>query len=469
VETQAQQQPGLWPLLKEAIAGSRGRDFTEGSIPRAVVLLAVPMVMEMFMESLFGFVDMLFVSKLGAESLAAVAITESMMSILYSIAVGLGMSTTAMVARRVGEKDYVEAGNSAVQAIFIGIAVSVTIGLLGILGAPSLLKLMGADQKVIEVGSGFTRTMFGACASIFLLFLLNAIFRGAGDASIAMRSLWLANAINIVLCPTFIYGIGPIPAFGVQGSAMATTIGRSTGVLYQLWYLFTGRGRLHVHLSQFHVKPAIMLRLVRISITGIAQLLISSASWIGLMRIMSTFGTAVLAGYVLAIRTIIVTILPAWGMANAAATLTGQNLGAKKPERAERSVMLTGFYNMCFLGFIGVIFFFGAEPIIAIYTSDPNVAQYGVSCLRYISVGYLAFGWGMVLVQAFNGAGDTITPTIVNFFCFWLWQIPLAYILAKMMGMGPQGVFLAITIAQTTMAIVGFILFRRGKWKTVKV
>lgn len=467
--TSEQESSGIWPLLKEAVAGSRHRDYTEGSITRAVVLLAVPMVLEMFMESLFGFVDMLFVSRLGAESLAAVALTESMMAILYGIAVGLSMSTTAMVARRVGEKDHDAAARTAVQAILIGVAVSSAIAVTGLAFAPKLLELMGASPQVIATGSAFTRTMLGGCASVFLLFLLNAVFRGAGDAAVAMRSLWLANAINIVLCPALIYGIGPVPAFGVQGSAIATTIGRSTGVAYQLWRLFGGEGRLQIRLSQFHVQKDVMLRLVRISLTGIAQVLIGSASWLALMRIMSTFGTAALAGYVLAVRTIVVTILPAWGMANAAATLTGQNLGAKRPERAERSVLLTGFYNMCFLASIGIVFYFGAERIIAVYAPEPVVAQYGVSCLRFISFGYVAFGWGMVLVQAFNGAGDTITPTMVNFVCFWLWQIPLAYVLSKVAGYGPDGLYLAIVIAQVTMAITGFTLFRRGKWKRVSV
>lgn len=459
---------GALAFLKEALSGTR-RDFTEGSIPRAVVLLAVPMVLEMFMESLFGFVDMLFVSKLGAEAVAAVALTEGMMSLLFGVAVGLSMSTTAMVARRVGEKNWEEAAVVAVQAIFVGLAVASVVATIGLLAAPHLLRGMGADAKVIEVGSAFTRTLMGGSASVFLLFLLNAVFRGAGDASVAMRSLWLANAINIVLCPTFIYGFGPIPAMGVQGSAIATTIGRSTGVLFQLFMLTSGRGRLHVQPHHWKFKPDVMLRLVRISITGIAQVLVSSASWIGLMRLMATFGTAALAGYMMAVRTIVVTILPAWGMANAAATLVGQNLGAKKPDRAERSVMLAGLLNMSFLGCIGLIFFFLAGPIMSLYTHDPKVTEYGMGCLRIIAFGYLFFGWGMVLVQAFNGAGDTVTPTIVNIFCFWLWQIPIAYVLSTVLGYGPWGIFYAITIAHSTMAVTGFILFRRGKWKMVRV
>ena len=462
------ESPGALAFLKEALSGTR-RDFTEGSIPRAVVLLAVPMVLEMFMESLFGFVDMLFVSKLGAEAVAAVALTEGMMSLLFGVAVGLSMSTTAMVARRVGEKNHEEAAVVAVQAIFVGLAVACVVALTGLLAAPHLLRVMGADPKVIEIGSGFTRTLMGGSASVFLLFLLNAVFRGAGDASVAMRSLWLANAINIVLCPTFIYGFGPIPAMGVQGSAIATTIGRSTGVLFQLFMLTSGRGRLHVQRQHWQLKPEVMLRLVRISITGIAQVLVSSASWIGLMRLMATFGTAALAGYMMAVRTIVVTILPAWGMANAAATLVGQNLGAKKPERAERSVMLAGLLNMSFLGCIGLMFFFFARPIMNLYTHDPQVMEYGMGCLRIIAFGYLFFGWGMVLVQAFNGAGDTITPTIVNICCFWLWQIPIAYVLSTILGHGPWGIFYAITIAHSTMAVTGFILFRRGKWKMVRV
>lgn len=464
----AGERGGTLAFLKEALAGTR-RDFTEGSIPRAVVLLAVPMVLEMFMESLFGFVDMLFVSKLGAEAVAAVALTEGMMSLLFGVAVGLSMSTTAMVARRVGEKNWEEAGVVAVQAVFVGLAISSVVAVTGILAAPHLLRGMGADEKVVEVGARFTQTLMGGACSVFLLFLLNAVFRGAGDASVAMRSLWLANAINIVLCPTFIYGLGPFPAMGVQGSAIATTIGRSSGVLFQLYMLTSGRGRLHVHASQWRFRPDVMLKLVKISVTGIAQVLVSSASWIGLMRIMATFGTAALAGYMMAVRTIVVTILPAWGMANAAATLVGQNLGAKKPERAERSVMLAGLLNMSFLGCIGLIFFFFAPRIIGLYTHAPEVMQYGVGCLRIIAFGYLFFGWGMVLVQSFNGAGDTVTPTIVNIFCFWLWQIPLAYTLSTVLGYGPWGIYYAITIAHSTMAVTGFILFRRGKWKMVRV
>lgn len=464
----ASESGGTLAFIKEALAGTR-RDFTEGSIPRAVILLAVPMVLEMFMESLFGFVDMLFVSKLGAEAVAAVALTEGMMSLLFGVAVGLSMSTTAMVARRVGEKNWEEAGVVAVQAIFVGLSISLLVAAGGVLAAPHLLRGMGADEKVIAVGSRFTQTLMGGSASVFLLFLLNAVFRGAGDASVAMRSLWLANAINIVLCPTFIYGFGPIPAMGVQGSAIATTIGRSTGVLYQLFMLTSGRGRLHVKPHHWKLEPAVMLRLVRISATGIAQVLVSSASWIGLMRIMATFGTAALAGYMMAVRTIVVTILPAWGMANAAATLVGQNLGARKPDRAERSVMLAGLLNMSFLGCIGLIFFFFARPIIGLYTHDPEVMQYGIGCLRIIAFGYLFFGWGMVLVQSFNGAGDTVTPTIVNIFCFWLWQIPLAYALSTVFNFGPWGIYYAITIAHSTMAVTGFILFRRGKWKMVRV
>ncbi|MEP7363528.1 MAG: MATE family efflux transporter [Acidobacteriota bacterium] len=459
---------GALAFIREALAGTR-RDFTEGSIPRAVILLAVPMVLEMFMESLFGFVDMLFVSKLGAEAVAAVALTEGIMSLLFGVAVGLSMSTTAMVARRVGEKNWEEAGTVAVQAIFVGLAVAGVVAITGVTLAPHLLSGMGAEEKVIETGTAFTRTLMGGSASVFLLFLLNAVFRGAGDASIAMRSLWLANAINIVLCPTMIYGLGPIPAMGVQGSAIATTIGRSTGVLYQLFMLTSGRGRLHVQRHHWRFKPDVMLRLVRISITGIAQVLVSSASWISLMRLMATFGTAALAGYMMAVRTIVVTILPAWGMANAAATLVGQNLGANKPDRAERSVMLAGLLNMSFLGCIGLIFFFFARPIIGLYSHDPEVMQYGIGCLRIVAFGYLFFGWGMVLVQSFNGAGDTVTPTIVNIFCFWLWQIPIAYTLSTILGHGPWGIFYAITIAHSTMAVTGFILFRRGKWKMVRV
>lgn len=459
---------GILAFLKEALSGTK-RDFTEGSLSRAVILLAVPMVLEMSMESLFGFVDMLFVSKLGADAVAAVALTEGMMSLLFGVAVGLSMSTTAMVARRVGEKNWEEAGVVAVQAVFVGLAVSGVVAVTGLLAAPHLLRGMGASEAVVATGARFTQTLLGGSCSVFLLFLLNAVFRGAGDASVAMRTLWLANAINIVLCPLLIHGFGPVPAMGVQGSAIATTIGRSSGVLFQFYMLLSGRGRLHVHASQWRLQPAVMARLVRISITGIAQVLVSSASWIGMMRLMATFGTAALAGYMMAIRTIVVTILPAWGMANAAATLVGQNLGAKKPDRAERSVMLAGFLNMCFLGFVGLCFFFCARQIIGLYSHEPAVMEHGVTCLRVIAFGYLFFGWGMVLVQSFNGAGDTVTPTVVNIVCFWLWQIPLAYALSVVFDLGPRGIFYAITAAHSAMAVTGFLLFRRGKWKMVRV
>ncbi|MCC6291131.1 MAG: MATE family efflux transporter [Bryobacterales bacterium] len=459
---------GILAFLKEALSGTK-RDFTEGSLSRAVVLLAVPMVLEMSMESLFGFVDMLFVSKLGAAAVAAVALTEGMMSLLFGVAVGLSMSTTAMVARRVGEKNWEEAGVVAVQAVFVGLAVSGVVAVTGLLAAPHLLRGMGASEAVVATGARFTQTLLGGSCSVFLLFLLNAVFRGAGDASVAMRTLWLANAINIVLCPLLIHGFGPVPAMGVQGSAIATTIGRSSGVLFQFYMLLSGRGRLHVHASQWRLQPAVMARLVRISITGIAQVLVSSASWIGMMRLMATFGTAALAGYMMAIRTIVITILPAWGMANAAATLVGQNLGAKKPDRAERSVMLAGLLNMCFLGFVGLCFFFFARQIIGLYTHEPAVMEHGVTCLRVIAFGYLFFGWGMVLVQSFNGAGDTVTPTVVNIVCFWLWQIPLAYALSVVFDLGPRGIFYAITAAHSAMAVTGFLLFRRGKWKMVRV
>ena len=455
-------------FLRSAIAGTE-RDFTQGSIGRAVALLAIPMVLEMSMESLFGFVDALFVTRLGKEAVATIGITESILVLIYGVAWGLSMSTTAMVARRIGEKDPEGAAVAATQAILLGIGVAVVAGIFGVLGASHLLRWMGAEEAIIQRGSSFTATILGGSVTIFLLFLLNAIFRGAGDASIALRSLILSNAINIVLDPCFIFGLGPFPELGLLGAAVATTIGRGCGVAFQLWVLFSGHGRIHVRWSQFHVVPSVMWRLLRVSSTGIVQILISNASWVGMIRILATFGSSALAGCTLAFRTIVVVILPAWGMANAAATLVGQNLGAGKPDRAERSVWIAGFYNMCFLGSIGLIFILWPAHVLSIYQPDPVIVPYGVACLRFISYGYLFYAYGMVLVQAFNGAGDTVTPTYINLFCNWLWQIPLAYVLAIPLGLGPSGVFLAITTAACTQAAVSALIFRRGRWKQQRI
>jgi len=456
-------------FLREAVVGSQ-QDFTEGSIGRAIFLLAVPMVLEMMMESLFGIVNVLWVAKfLGKEATATVGITESLLTMVFAVAMGLSMATTATVARRIGEKDHHGASIAAVQSIILGVVASIPVGIIAIAFAPQMFTLMGASDGVIASGTGYARVILGGNVVIMQLFLINAVFRGAGDASIAMRVLWIANVINIVLDPCLIFGLGPFPKLGVTGSAIATTIGRGTGVLFQLWFLFGGRRRVKVDWRGIRLNAEVMTRMVRISLGGMFQFLIATASWLGLVRIVAVFGDAALAGYTVALRIIIFAILPSWGMSNAAATLVGQNLGAGKPARAERSVWVTGFANMCFLGLVAIIFITFAERLIGIFTTDPAVVPYGVSCLRFISYGYIFYAYGMVMVQSFNGAGDTNTPTVINLCCYWLFQIPLAYSLAIPFGFGAEGVFVAITLAESLLAVVSVVVFRRGKWKTRKV
>ena len=460
----ADKQQTLWSSLVEAVRGSH-QDYTTGSLNRAILLLAVPMVLEMVLESLFAVVDIFWVGRLGANATATVGLTESMLSLVFSVGFGLSLSTTAMVARRIGEKDPEGAAVAGVQAIALGLIVSVAVGVPCFLFAPNLLRLMGASPEVVAVGSGYTKVCLGGSFAVLLLFLNNAIFRGAGDAAIAMRLLWVSNIINLVLDPCLIFGWGPFPRLGVTGAALATFTGRSIGVLYQFYRLMHGTERIRILRSQIRIQWSVLLRLMRVSLTGILQFAIAHTSWIGLVRIVSIFGAAALAGYTIGIRIVIFIILPSWGLSNAAATLVGQNLGAGHPERAEKAVWRTGLYNMIFLGLVGIVFIAVPEPIIRLFTSDPAVVPLGAACLRIISYGNLGYAYFMVMMQAFNGAGDTITPTIVNFFGFWLLEIPLAYLLAIPLHMRSNGAFFSIAIAETSMAIASAILFKRGKWK----
>jgi putative MATE family efflux protein len=445
------------------------QDFTEGAIGRAIVLLAVPMVLEMCMESLFGVVDVFWVSRLGADAVATVGLTETALTLVFVVALGLSMGATALVARRIGEKDEQAAGLVAVQAIIIGLVVSVTTAVFGYFFAPNLLHIMGGSDSVVKIGSGYTRMILSGSVTIFLLFLINAVFRGAGDAAIAMRVLWIANLVNICLNPCLIFGLGPFPRLGVTGSAVGTTIGRGIGVMIQLWVLTSGRGRLSLHASQIRADFLLMWKLIRLSLNAIFQYMVQMASWIGMVRIIATFGSAATAAYTVAFKVIIFAILPSWGMSNAAATLVGQNLGAGKPSRAESSVWKTGLYNMLFLGTIGLFFIAFAPQIIGLFTTDPMVAPLAVSALRLFSCGNVSYSYGMVITAAFNGAGDTATPTVLNLICFWLCQIPLAWALAFHASMGPNGVYVAVVLSDSLLAALGIVLFRRGKWKQVKV
>ncbi len=454
----------FWGAIRESLRGSR-QDYTVGPIGRSIILLAIPMVLEMCMESIFAVVDIKWVSYLGPDAMATVGLTESMLTLMYAIAIGLSIGATATVARRIGEHNPEGAARAAVQSLALGLIVSTVIALVGAPLAPKLLTMMGASTAVVAHGWGFTTIMLAGNLTIMMLFMINAIFRGAGDAAIAMRVLWLANAINIVLGPCFIFGLGPFPKLGIVGAAVATNIGRGTGALYAFSRLVRKGGRFEIQRRHFRIEPAIMSRLVRLSATGTFQVFIGMASWIGLVRTISSFGTDALAGYVVGIRVIIFALLPSFGMSNAAATMVGQALGAGKPERAERAVWKAGFYNLIFLGSVGLIFVVFARQIIGLFTHDPAVVPYGVDCLRIVACGFVFYAYGMVLTQSFNGAGDTWTPTILNLFVFWLWELPLAYILAVVLGFGPRGVFLAITIAFSTLAIVSALFFRRGKWK----
>lgn len=450
--------------VREAIRGSR-RDYTEGPVGRAILLLAIPMVLEVVLESVFAVTDVFFVSRLGEHAIATVGLTESMMAIVYTLAVGLSIGATATVARRIGERNPAGAARAAVQTLALGAVISVGLSIVGVIFAPTLLRLLGAAPEVVATGSNFTRVMLGGNASVVMLFLINAIFRGAGDAAIAMRVLWLANGINIVLGPILIFGVGPFPALGVTGAAIATTIGRGTGAAFALYRLFQPGRHIQVTREHLRLEPALMARVVRLSGTGTLQVFIGTASWIGLVRILSQFGSAALAAYTIAIRIILFALFPSWGLGNAAATMVGQALGAKKPERAEHAVWIAGFYNLCFLGTVGIAFVALAEPIVQLFTRDPAVLPDAVDGLRIVALGFPLYAYGMVVTQSFNGAGDTWTPTYLNLFVFWLFEIPIAYYFSVRLGMGPRGVFFAITLAFSLLAIVSALLFRRGKWK----
>ena len=451
-------------LVREAIFGSR-QDFTAIGIDRAIVLLAVPMVLEMAMESLFGIVDIFFVAHLGADATATVGMTEAMLYIVMSIAVGLSMGTTAVVARRTGEHDAEGAAVSAVQSILLGVTCALVIFCVCLPLAPKLLGLMGASPNILRVGSSYSRIMTSGSGIILMLFLINAIFRGAGDAAVAMRVLWVANLINIVLDPCLIMGLGPFPKLGVTGAAVSTTIGRSVGILYQIYLLRRGTGRMEIHRRHVKLVLGVMKSIIRIAANGVLQFLIATASWIALIRLIQTFGSAATAGYTVAIRIIIFSILPSWGLSSAAATLVGQNLGAKRPDRAEMAVWRAAFFDMIFLGAVSLIYLLFAPQLVGLFSRDPVVIGYAASCLRIISVCYVLYAYGMVIVQAFNGAGDTRTPSLINLFCFWIVQLPLAFTLAKGFAWGPRGVFVAILITETLLALISIYVFRLGKWK----
>jgi putative MATE family efflux protein len=458
----------FWQDIVEAVRGTE-RDFTDVKLSRGILLLAIPMVLEMLMESIFAVVDIYFVSKIGSDAVAAVGLTESVLTIVYSIGGGLGVATTAMVARRIGEKNPVGASSAAVQAIIAGFSVSMLISMPGIFFSKDLLRLMGASSGVIETGSVYTAIIMGSNGLIMLLFIINAIFRSSGDAAISMRVLWLANIINIILDPCLIFGLGPFPELGVKGAAIATALGRGLAVLYQFVLLFKGKRRVKIVFKHFKINFKVMKQLFYLSLGGIGQSLIATSSWIGLVRIIAVFGSEVLAGYTIAFRIIIFSLLPSWGLSNAASTLVGQNLGAKKPGRAEKAVWATGYANMIFLGIIAVIFILFSGPIVRIFIKEANVVTTGSVCLRYLAYGYLFYALGMAFIQGFNGAGDTTTPMKINFFCFWLLEIPLAWFLALPMGMAEKGVYVAILTAESMMTIVSALIFRRGKWKNRKV
>jgi len=465
---QPEESRSWWSIVRASLRGE-AHDYTSGSLPRAIWLLAIPMVLEMAMESTFAIVDVFFVAKLGDEAVAAVGVTESMLTIVYAFGIGLAMATTAFVSRRIGEKNVAGAVRGATAAVALGVGIGVVLGLPCAVFAPELLGLMDAPAGVIAAGAGYTRVILGGNLVVLLLYLNNAIFRGAGDPSLALRALVLANGINIVLDPCLIFGLGPFPALGVTGAGVATLIGRSSGLAYQLWMLRRGVGRITLRGAAARVELPIVRELVRLSLGGVGQLLIATASWVALMRIVAPFGSEALSGYTIAIRIIVFALMPAWGLSNAAATLVGQNLGANRPERAERSVWLTGRYNMVVMLAVTALFLALAPVLVSAFTIKPETHAIGVRALRTLAYGYVFYAWGMVVAQAFNGAGDTLTPTRLNFFCFWCFQIPLAWSLAGPLAFGPDGVFWAVCVAESVLAVWAILLFRRGRWKEARI
>jgi len=452
----------------EAITGKQN-NFTSGSIRKAIFMLSIPMILEMLMESIFALVDIAYVSQVSVNAVATIGLTESVITLVYAIAIGLSMAATAVVARRIGAKDIEGAKEAAVQAIFLGILLAIGIGIIGFIYAKDILALMGAEEDLIAEGYGYTKWLIGGNITILLLFLINAIFRGAGNASVAMWTLVLSNGLNIILDPFFIFGWGPIPEFGVMGAAIATNIGRGTAVLFQLGILFFGWSAIVIKFKDMVIRTKVMLNLIRVSLGGIAQFFIGTSSWVFLMRIMSEFGSEVLAGYTIAIRVILFTLMPAWGMSNAAATLVGQNLGAQQPERAETSVWKTGKYNAYFMLLVSIVYLVFATQIITWFNTTPSVVENGSLCLRIIALGYIFYAYGMVVTNAFNGAGDTKTPTKINFMVFWVFQLPIAYLAAIHFKMGAMGVYIAITTAQVLSAIVAMVWFKKGYWKQIQV
>lgn len=458
----------LFQLFWLAVSGKE-KEFTSGSINRAIVLLAIPMILEMVMESTFAIVDMFFVAKIGTAAVATIGLTEVVLMIIESVAIGIAMASTAMISRRIGEGHREQANVAAFQIIFLAFIVSSLFGIFAFVYARDILSLMGGSAELIAEGHNYTRIILGFNGILFFLFVLNAIFRGAGDAAIAMRTLWIANGLNIVLDPCFIFGLGPFPELGVTGAAVATTIGRGTGVLYQLFYLINGRSLIQIGFRHMKVIKSVLIKLVTVSIGGVSQFLISTASWLFLVRIIARFGDEAIAGYAIAVRVLIFTLLPAWGMANAAATLVGQNLGAGKADRAESSVWRAAFLNMIFLTTVGIFYFIYAKDILGWFSPDKAVLREGIRGLKIVSLGYIFYAYGMVISQAFNGAGDTRTPTAMNVICFWIFQIPVAYILSESFSFASTGVYIGITLSNSLLAVIAVYWFRKGKWKTVQI